>query len=300
MGMSLQNISAELEEARSLKAAMLAGEGASVLQVDCALIDPSFMSDRLSLEGEDFDALVASIAAHGQQVPVLLRPHPEAQGRYQTVFGHRRIKALGLLGRKAEAIVRNLSDVELVVAQGKENAERRDLSFIERALFAHALESRGFERSTIMAALSVDKTELSRLLTITHQIPVGILTAIGPAPKAGRPRFMQLAEALKSDAAKRRVEKLTHVPAFLAQDTDQRFASVLEAALAKSAKGASAKPEVIKGQGGEVLAELKHGAKASTLKLPHNGDTGFADYLQSHIASLYADYMTKTKNEGNT
>jgi ParB family transcriptional regulator, chromosome partitioning protein len=43
------------------------------------------------------------------------------------------------------------SDLERVVAQGKENSERRDLSFIERAAFAIYLEQRGFERSVILA-----------------------------------------------------------------------------------------------------------------------------------------------------
>ena len=46
------------------------------------------------------------------------------------------------------AVVRTLSDAELVIAQGKENNERRDLSFIERALFAAHLEHRKFERPT--------------------------------------------------------------------------------------------------------------------------------------------------------
>ena len=56
------------------------------------------------------------------------------------------------------AVLRHLSDAELVVAQGKENNERRDLSFIERALFAAHLEERKFDRDTIQAALGVDKS----------------------------------------------------------------------------------------------------------------------------------------------
>ena len=40
------------------------------------------------------------------------------------------------------AIIQALTDAELVIAQGKENAERRNLSFIERALFAANLDVR--------------------------------------------------------------------------------------------------------------------------------------------------------------
>lgn len=39
-----------------------------------------------------------------------------------------------------KAIVRNLSDDELVVAQGIENTERANLSFIEQAFFAATLK----------------------------------------------------------------------------------------------------------------------------------------------------------------
>ena len=31
--------------------------------------------------------LVVSIREHGQQVPVMVRPHPEKDGRYQIVYG---------------------------------------------------------------------------------------------------------------------------------------------------------------------------------------------------------------------
>ena len=104
----------------------------------------------------------------GQQVPILVRPHPDKPGRYQSGLGHRRLRAADALRRQVRAMVRRLTDAELVVAQGKENGERRDLSFIERASFAAHLEERGFERSTIMTALGVDKADLSRLIALAR------------------------------------------------------------------------------------------------------------------------------------
>ena len=70
-------------------------------------------------------------------------------------------------------VVRQMSDAELVVAQGQENSARRDLSFIERALYAAKLEEAGFDRETIMAALNVDKTGLSRLISVAVKDPAG-------------------------------------------------------------------------------------------------------------------------------
>jgi ParB family chromosome partitioning protein len=167
MGLSLGALSDEIEEARRLRETI--GVADQVAEIDPAKIERSPFSDRLS-EGarmdETFAALKESIRERGQQVPVLVRVHPDpakaGQGLFQTAYGHRRVLAARELGLPVRAIVKALSDDDLVIAQGKENAERRDLSFIERALFANALVEHGFDRATAMAALGVDKTEMSR------------------------------------------------------------------------------------------------------------------------------------------
>ena len=92
-------------------------------------------------------------------------PHPENAARYQIADGRRRLRACIALGRRVRAMVRPLSDQELVVAQGQENNAREDLAFIERGLFAASLEEGGYKRDTIMAALGIDKTGLSRLIS---------------------------------------------------------------------------------------------------------------------------------------
>lgn len=72
----------------------------------------------------------------------------------------------------------------MVIAQGKENYDRRDLSF-ERAVFAQRLEDKGFNRNVLMAALSVDKHEIAKLLSVARSMPTSIVQSVGPAPKAG-------------------------------------------------------------------------------------------------------------------
>ena len=44
-----------------------------------------------------------------------------------------------------------------------------------------------------MQALSTDKTELSKLLSVAKAVPSTIVKAIGPAPSAGRRRWMEIA-----------------------------------------------------------------------------------------------------------
>ena len=101
------------------------------------------------------------------------------------------------LGIKVRAVVQSLSDRELVIAQGLENSERRDLSYIERSLYAARLEDRGFDRGDICDALATDKGELSKLISVARAIPQDIIDAIGPAPKAGRRRWLALADAIQ-------------------------------------------------------------------------------------------------------
>ena len=69
-----------------------------------------------------------------------------------------------------------------MLAQGQENNERQNLSFIEKALYAVNLESEGFDRVTIMAALSIDKTNCSKLISTVKRIGRETIEAVGSAP----------------------------------------------------------------------------------------------------------------------
>ncbi|QFI69601.1 Plasmid replication protein RepB [Sinorhizobium alkalisoli] len=88
------------------------------------------------------------------------------------------------LNTPVKAIVRNLSDQEFVVAQGQENNERRDPSYIEKVRVAQKLAER-FTRDAIMSALPVCKSDLSNMLAVAAKIPTELVDAIGPARGVG-------------------------------------------------------------------------------------------------------------------
>ena len=203
--------------------------GDVIVEIDTDLIDPSFITDRIG-EDDEMDAFVATIRDQGQRTPILLRPHPESRGRYQIAFGHRRYRALKRLGRPVRAMVKHLTDEELVVAQGQENQDRLDLSYIERALFAARLEARQFQRDVICLALSIDKTEVSRMISIATALPAELVEAIGPAQKTGRRKWMILAKTVKEIRWPTEMERLLQVcKSGGAADSDQRFDLVLKA-----------------------------------------------------------------------
>ncbi len=106
MGLSLGSLAREAEEARNLRQAF--EEGERIVELDCALVESSFVEDRFA-RGEtdgEFMGLVDSIRDSGQQVPILVRPHPDRPGHFQTAYGHRRLAAVRSLNRKVKAIVR--------------------------------------------------------------------------------------------------------------------------------------------------------------------------------------------------
>jgi ParB family chromosome partitioning protein len=284
MGLTLQKLSAEAENARALRAQL--AQGASVIELEPELIEPSFISDRLSRDEDDaFMALVESIRTHGQQVPVLVRPCPEKPGRYQVAYGHRRIRAAKVLGQKVRALIRDLSDAELVIAQGKENSERKDLSFIERALFARHLEERGFDRSTIIAALSADKAEVARFLSVAHSVPLQLVFTIGPAPKAGRPRWLALAQLLRAKPSQEIVEQYLNDPVLKQMDSDSRFIRLFTALSSRHRLGRN--PSVWKDSAGRPIVSIEPGARKTRLTIDEKLAPAFGAFITSKLDDLY-------------
>jgi ParB family transcriptional regulator, chromosome partitioning protein len=287
MGLSLKNLSDEADEARALKAQL--ATGARVIELDPSLVDPSFVRDRLAEpEGEAFEVFKASLAADGQQVPILVRPAPNDEGRYQAAYGHRRLAALRALGQPVKAIVRELTDEQLIVAQGKENSDRRDLSFIERALFAARLEDRGFPRAALTAALSLQKGNLSTMISVARSIPEPLIVAIGPAPKVGRPRWEQLAALIVNDTRKWRMAIAD--PAFATADSDARFECILKSLIQRSEVRA---PDIVRDQDGTPLAVVNHGKGRVRLTIESRHVPEFGDWLIVQLPEIYASFRRR-------
>jgi ParB family transcriptional regulator, chromosome partitioning protein len=258
MGLSLGSLARDAEEARNLREAFEMGD--RIVELDCALVESSFVEDRFARGEADtgFMALVDSIREAGQQVPILVRPHPQKTGQYQTAYGHRRLAAVRSLSRRVRAIVKPLSDDELVLAQGKENAERRDLTFIERAFFAQALVKRGFTRKVVEDALGVQKSEVSRLMQVADSVPIQFAHAIGPAPKAGRERWMALGAFFAKEAASVIADDEIHSERFRLADTNRRF-QILFDRLARKQKPKPDRGEPLTGRDGKAFGKVYAG-----------------------------------------
>lgn len=199
-------------------------DGDSVLMIDSKLIDPSPFNDRLPDDDDsEFERLKSNIKLEGQKVPITVRQNPEDKSRFQIVYGHRRARALKELDLDVEAILRNYSDRDLVVAQGIENANRQDLSWIEKALFAETMENQKIKPKDIKASLGVDDSQLSKFRMATNSLGGEIINAIGRAPKIGRPRWLELVGLIKTNKHRSGLLKTLSADKVLDLPSDEKF-----------------------------------------------------------------------------
>lgn len=268
-------------------------EGETIVELDPAVVDASFVQDRLDADETDFNDLLKAIRERGQDTPILVRPHPKAVGRYMVVFGHRRLKAAAALGRKVRAVVKDVKDRDHVVAQGQENSARANLSFIERSRFAANLVSLRFDEdnSTTLAALTIDKTTLSKMLSVAA-LPADVLNAIGAAKNVGRDRWYELKLLLDNPANMEAAQEFLRRADVLAGTSDDRFTGlVLHLKSMKSGKRpkAVAQKRNWAPDDGLLSAEIISDGKRFNLALKARGTEAraFGDYLSENLDRFY-------------
>lgn len=273
-------------------------EADQFVEIDPASIDPSPFADRFEQDDAAFEALKQSMATHGQEIPVLLRPSPLAPGRYQTAYGHRRIRAARALGRPVRALVRTIDDDALVIAQGLENSAREDLSFIERAVFALRLEEGGRARAVIQQALAIDRAEASKLIAVARAAPPDLVRAIGKAPRIGRGRWQAFAEALADRAGVKRALTAAAAPSFAALDSDGRFACAFAAATRRDKVAQPAARVVqIKDSAGKSLAEMRALGRDVKVRLADARGTAFAAFLADRMPALFDEFRAAAPSQ---
>ena len=254
----------------------------SILEVDARMIDNAGLQDRLDQNDKDLALLITSIETYGQQVPVLLRVNPNDPERYQVVYGRRRVAALKALGLPIKALIRDLDDKALILAQGQENTARKDLTFIEKANFARQMRDAGYDRKIIGDALAMDKTLISRLLSVADSVPLPLIEAIGSAPGIGRDRWLALAA---------KIEGRDLTKAAIGDTSDVRFEAVMQAmAQPKPAKPKAQKQKTFVGETG---IEMTRSAAKTTLIIPAKTSEGFDDWLVENLAEIHQNWVNQ-------
>ncbi|MHC1551088.1 plasmid partitioning protein RepB [Phyllobacterium sp. K27] len=275
---------------RSIKSSFEELAKGSVVDLDPGVIDGSFVSDRIDDDDDAFQDLVTAIRERGQDTPILVRPHPTASGRYQIVFGHRRVKAARVLGRSVRALVKPLADQDHVIAQGQENAARSNLSFIERTLFAKRLADLGYGQTVVKSALALDATTFSKMQTVSGSVPEALILAIGAAKATGRDRWWQLSKLLQMQGSIEKAQEVLSGAEAKSVDADARFGLVFDAlnkANRPVAKTSASVARSWQSTDKSIKADMTTSGKAFTLALKAKNASRFGAYLADNLEELY-------------
>ena len=92
---------------------------------------------RTDMDRDGLDELAASIKSNGLIEPIILRWH---DGKLEIVAGHRRFKANGIAGfSKIKAVVREMTDDEMMTQRAHENLIRADVDPVDQAIYVGKL-----------------------------------------------------------------------------------------------------------------------------------------------------------------
>lgn len=257
----------------------------AVKELDPALIDDDGPRDRLAISDADVAELSESIRLHGQQVPIMVRPVPDAPGRYRIVYGRRRLRALKLAGLPAKALVRSLTDEQAILAQGQENSLRLDPSFIEKAVFASELADAGYDTTIILDALAIDKPMLSRMTKVARTIPAEVIRFVGAAHGVGRRRWEELADAARDHSVDLALLSGNLGAGIAEMPSDDRFARLQESVtreITEALAGLGGRPALpVTDTSGLKIAEVKSTARAVTIRIAKD-ESGFMEWMREN------------------
>ena len=127
---------------------------------------------RKEFDGEKLDELAQSIKENGIIQPIIVRQSPVIG--YEILAGERRYRASLLAGLTSiPAVVKQLSDQEMMIQSIIENLQRENLNPIEEARAYESLVDKGFTHAEIADKMGKSRPYISnsiRLLSLPEQI----------------------------------------------------------------------------------------------------------------------------------
>ena len=127
---------------------------------------------RKEFDGEKLHELAQSIIENGVIQPIIVRQSPVIG--YEILAGERRYRASLLAGLKSiPAVIKQLSDQEMMVQSIIENLQRENLNPIEEARAYESLVEKGFTHAEIADKMGKSRPYISnsiRLLSLPEQI----------------------------------------------------------------------------------------------------------------------------------
>lgn len=131
-------------------------------------IRPNPNQPRRDFGEKDLQDLAASIREKGVIQPLILRPHPADPSEFEIVAGERRWRAAQIAAiHELPALVRELTDTEVLELAIVENIQRADLNAAEEAMGYRQLMDRfGHTQERLAEALGKSRSHIANLLRL--------------------------------------------------------------------------------------------------------------------------------------
>lgn len=130
---------------------------------------------RKNFKPQDLRELQESLKTSGLLQPITVRPSPSVAKGFELIAGERRLRAAANLGwEKIPAVVKDLTDQEILTLALIENLQRSDLNPVEEAEgYNQLINQFGHTQQTVAAMVGKDRSTVANVLRIL-QLPSGV------------------------------------------------------------------------------------------------------------------------------
>lgn len=249
----------------------------SLRQIPVDLLDPNPFQPRSSMDPAALDELTESIRHRGVLQPLVVRPHPDQQDRFQIVAGERRWRAAGAAGlHEVPVLVNQMTDADASAVALVENLQRQDLNPIDEAEGYHRLLTQfQFTHDALGQSVGKSRSHISNALRLLN-LPEPVKRAVRdgdisagharallahPTPEAG------LREVLNRQLSVRQTEALA----------------------ARQSSGEQAAPDAVQSRRDADSARLERDLSEQlglTVKITFNGKHGVIQFHYSDLDQL--------------
>jgi ParB family chromosome partitioning protein len=151
------------------------GAEGEVRRVPVRAIVPNPLQPRKDFTADELKELAASIRENGLLQPLVVRPSPDQDDRFELVAGERRLRAVDELGwDDVPVLVRKVDDEALLVLALVENLQREELNPLEEAEGYRTLSERfGMTQEEIARSVGKNRSTVANILRLLR-LPVSI------------------------------------------------------------------------------------------------------------------------------
>ena len=181
----LESLSSNDADFEALFAPRDEGRVASFQDIALTRIDPNPFQARRSFE--DIAELAAAIQTQGFVTRIRVRPSTADSGRYQLVYGERRVRAAQVVGlAEIPCEIVQQTDDEMIEIGLAENIHRRDLAPLEEAqAFRTLIDQRGYTHASLAQRIGKDRSYVEDRLALLR-MPADIQEMVEQRPDSLR------------------------------------------------------------------------------------------------------------------